>query len=167
MITLRPTTMDDLGNIMSWVNDHDVVANIANIKGVTVEQERQWLQKTLASKEDRLYSAFDAAGNYVGQAGLHKIYWPARNARMSIIVKREFQDCSVGSQMILSLLEEAFVDLNLHKVWCVVWEDNPKTVHLYRDKIGMIEEGRLIDEYFLDGKHHNMLRLYMLQSHWA
>lgn len=167
MITLRPTTINDLDNIMSWVNDQDVVANIANIKEVTAEQERQWLQKTLASNEDRLYSIFDEMGKYVGQCGIHKIYWPARNGRISVIIKREYQDCGVGQQVIVALLEKAFVELKMHKIWCVVWEDNPKTLHIYRDKIGMREEGRLIDEYFLDGKHHNMVRLYMLQSSWA
>jgi RimJ/RimL family protein N-acetyltransferase len=163
LLTIQQTTMDDLNHIMTWVNDPDVVANIANIEEVTLDQERVWLANKLQSPNDRLYSVFDG-DTYVGQGGVHQIYWPARNGRISVILKKEFQNRGYGQMVIRGLLRLAFDHLKLHKVFCVVWEDNPKTVHLYRDKMGMKEEGRLIDEYFLDGRHHNMIRLYMLEG---
>lgn len=165
MLTVQQTTMDDLDHIMTWVNDPEVVANIANIKEITREQEERWLKDKLASPNDRLFSVFND-GTYVGQCGIHQIYWPARNGRISVILKKEFQGKGYGHLVIKAILRLAFELVKLHKVFCVVWEDNPKTVHLYRDKMGMKEEGRLIDEYFLDGRHHNMLRLYMLESDW-
>lgn len=165
LITIRPTTMGDLDDIMSWVNDKDVVANIANIQHVTRAQEKAWLKATLASKEDRLYSIFKG-DTYIGQCGIHKIYWPARNGRIGIILKKKYQGDGNGTAALKELLRIAFDGLHLHKVFCIVWEDNPQTLHLYRDKLGMEEEGRLIDEYFLNGKHHNMVRLYMLDHMW-
>lgn len=151
---------------MTWVNDPEVVANIANIKEVTREQEEKWLKEKLASPNDQLFSIFDDDGSYVGQCGIHQIYWPARNGRISVILKKEFQGMGYGYMAIRAILRLAFQLVKLHKVFCVVWEDNPKTVHLYRDKVGMQEEGRLIDEYFLGDKHHNMIRLYMLEDMW-
>lgn len=169
-VRITPTTMDDLNHLMTWVNDPETVANIANIQArypVNISEEGVWLARTLLSNTDKLYSIFDAdTGVYIGQCGLHQIYWPARTARLSVIIKKEHHGHGYGQPTVWALLERAFNELKLHKVWCIVWEDNPRTVKLYRDKVGMQQEGRLIDEYFLDGKHHNMLRLYMLESEY-
>lgn len=167
-VGIRPVTMADLGHIMTWINDPDTVANIATIKSpVSENEEYRWLYNTIESNKERHYSVFDRATNaYIGQCGLNQIYWPARTARLSVIIKREFQNYGFAYPTVTALLDRAFNELKLHKVWCIVWEDNPKTVHLYQDKVGMRQEGRLIDEYLLNGKHHTMLRFYMLEDEY-
>lgn len=167
-VIVRQTMLEDLPRIMSWVNDPETVANIATIRQpVTEDAEYRWLYWALRNDNERLYSIFDKATEaYIGQCGLHQIYWPARNARMSVIIKKEFQNNGFAQPTVMALLQRAFVELKLHKVWCIVWEDNPKTVHLYQDKIGMKQEGRLIDEYMLDNKRHTMLRFYMLEDEY-
>jgi RimJ/RimL family protein N-acetyltransferase len=164
-VRLRPVTMDDLDDIMSWVNDPDVTANIANIqKRISRAQEAAWLMKALENPNERIFSILDAdTGAYVGQCGIHSIYWPARNGRTSVIIKKEYQGKGYGRAASIELLRVAFRELGMHKVWCIVWEDNPKTVHL-NTSIGFRQEGRLIEEYYLDGKYHHMLRLYMLKD---
>jgi RimJ/RimL family protein N-acetyltransferase len=167
-VLIRPTMMEDLPHIMTWVNDPETVANIATIQStITENEEYRWLYWTLQDNNERLYSIFDkTTGAYIGQCGLHKIYWPAKNARLSVIIKKEFQNYGFAYPTVMALLEKAFTELKLHKVWCIVWEDNPKTIHLYQDKVGMQQEGHLIDEYFLNGKRHNMLRLYVLEDEY-
>ncbi len=167
-VRLRPVAMADLDRIMSWINDPEVTANIANIKSpVTREEEGAWLERTLKSANDCLWSIEDAAtGEYAGQCGIHQIYWPARNGRLAVIIRREFQGRGFGRAATLELLRRGFGELKLHKIWCIVWEDNPKTVHLNRS-LGFQQEGRLVDEYCLDGRYHHMLRLYMLESDFA
>ena len=166
-VFIRPVMMDDLPFIMTWINDPDTVANIATINPpVSENEEYRWLYWAVNHEEkEQHFSIFDkATGAYIGQCALMQIYRPARNARMSVIIRKDFQNYGFAHPTVIALLKRAFYGMNLHKVWCIVWEDNPKTVHLYKDKVGMHEEGRLIDEYFLDKKHHNMLRLYMLED---
>ena len=167
-VVLRPATLEDLDHIMTWINDPETVANIATIKSpVSKDAEYRWLYWALKNENERIYSIFDKETKaYIGQCGLHQIYWPARNARMSVIIKKDFQSSGFAYPTVMALLGRAFNELKLHKIWCIVWEDNPKTVHLYKEKVGMHQEGRLIDEYMLDGKHHNMLRLYMLEDEY-
>lgn len=166
MITLKPTTIEDLDNIMTWINDPEVVANIANIKGkVTREQEQAWLEGMLNSKKDFLYSVYKGK-DYVGQAAIHNIYWPARNGRISVMLKRSAQGHGIGTRAALLLMDNAFAIHNLHKIWCMVLESNPKTLHIYRNKLGMVEEARLVDEYCINGAHCNVIRLYFLEKWW-
>lgn len=164
-VRLRPVTMDDLDNIMSWVNDPEVTANIANIqKRISRAQEAAWLMKALQSPNDRLYSILDAkTGAYVGQCGIHQIYWPARNGRFSMLIKREFQGKGYGRAATVELLRTAFRTLRLHKIWGTVWEQNPKTVGLNLSA-GFRVEGRLVDEYRMHGKYCTMLRIAMRED---
>jgi len=76
------------------------------------------------------------------------------------MIKKEFQGKNLSLQIINVLFDKAFNDFNLHKIWCLAWEDNPKTIHLYKDKANMQIEGRLIDEYWHNNKWHNMVRFY-------
>jgi RimJ/RimL family protein N-acetyltransferase len=167
-VRLRPVTLRDLDRIMSWINDPEVVSNIANINAsITRAQEARWLRKTLKSPNDRLFSIEDArTGEYIGQCGIHQIYWPARNGRLAVIIRKESQGRGYGKAAMEALLRVAFRSLLLHKVWAIVREDNPVTVHLNRDVLGMREEGRLIDEYRVNGRYHTMLRLAMLESEY-
>jgi RimJ/RimL family protein N-acetyltransferase len=167
-VRVRAATMADLDHIMTWINDPEVVATIANIRSpVSRAEEEAWLRRTLEGQNDRLYSIEDVAtGAYVGQGGIHQIYWPARNARLAMIVKKEFQGRGYGRNATRELLKKGFDELKLHKLWCIVREDNPKTVGLYRDRLGFRQEGRLIDEYAIGGRYHTMLRLAILEDEY-
>jgi RimJ/RimL family protein N-acetyltransferase len=167
-LRIRPAILRDLDNIMTWINDPEVVSNIANIKPpVSWYEESVWLERTLDNPNERLYSFEDAAtGAYVGQGGIHQIYWPARTGRLAIIIKKEFQGRGYGKAATRELMRVGFDDLKLNKLWCIVREDNPKTVHLNCDVMGFRQEGRLIDEYAIDGRYYTMLRLAMLEREY-
>ena len=66
---LRPISLDDVDAIMTWVNDPEVVRNFATMGQITREQEVAFLQKTMASQEDRLYAIVSADGRYIGNFG--------------------------------------------------------------------------------------------------
>ena len=86
-LRLRPIRVDDVDAIMEWINDPEVTRNFAGIRGrITREQEVDFLEQMIASENDRLYAIEALDGTYLGNAGLHKIYWPARNARLGIVI---------------------------------------------------------------------------------
>ncbi len=58
-----------------------------------------------------------------------------------------------------------FTILNLHKVYLLVSEDNHKALHLYQ-KLGFIKEGRLVQEFFINGKYCDAIRMYQLQQQY-
>ncbi len=47
--------------------------------------------------------------------------------------------------------------LNLHKIYLLVALDNEKAIHLYK-KCGFIEEGHLVEEYFMNGRYRDVKR---------
>lgn len=161
-VRLRPATVDDLDAMMSWVNRPEVTQNFARLsRAITREEERAWLERTLASESDRLYAIEDRQGHYVGNAGLHQIYWPARAARLGVVVANG-QGRGLGQQTIKLLCAAAFLDHELHKVWLIHYRTNTRMAHITA-KLGFAFEGVLRDEYFHQERYHDMVRLSLLE----
>lgn len=160
---LRPLAMSDLDNLMTWVNDPDVVGNFANFKlPISREKEQQYLETILASETDKAFAIENENGEYLGHIGLHQIHWPTRSSRLAAIVaKKDQRNKGYGQSAINEILRLAFEEYNLHKVWLVVFEENELARHVYR-KCGFVEEGILRDEYYHRGRYHHMVRMSIL-----
>ena len=126
-IRLEPLSLDHLDGIMTWVNDPEVTFYFAGLgkQAITREAEAAYVERLLASPTDRVFSIVGDTG-YLGQIGLSKIYWPARNGRLGIMLPRYAQGRGVGKVAAYLLLQRAFGQLNMHKVWVIIRSDNPK-----------------------------------------
>lgn len=90
-LRLIPLSVDHVPLVMSWVNDREVTQYFANLQAaVTEEEERRFVAALVASEEDRAFSIFDGE-DYLGQCSINKIYWPARNGRVFIALRRDVQ----------------------------------------------------------------------------
>jgi RimJ/RimL family protein N-acetyltransferase len=166
-LSLRPIALTDVDNIMSWINDPDVTRNFASMgKTISRADELAFLERTIASDTDRLYAIEDADGNYIGNAGLHKIYWPAKNARIGVVIGEPgARGRGYGQQVLRLLCALAFMRLGLHKVWLIHFDTNARMAHIV-NKLGFVYEGTLRDEYYTS-KYHDMLRHSLLESDFA
>jgi diamine N-acetyltransferase len=158
---LVPLVLEHLPHVMTWVNDHEVMQYFANRQtDISEEEEARYLKTLLASPNDRVYSVFDG-DNYVGQCSINAIYWPARNGRLFIVVRRDAQGHGYGPAAVQALLDIAWKQLNLHKVWLIVRRDNRAAQAMYL-KLGFDFEGVLQDEYFVRDRFYDMVRMSIL-----
>jgi diamine N-acetyltransferase len=161
-VHLEPLAMEHLPHVMTWVNDREVMQYFANRQShITEEEEFRYLQALLASPNDRAYSVF-AGDNYVGQCSVNAIYWPARNGRLFIVIRRDAQGHGYGPAAIRALLDIAWRELDLHKVWLIVRRDNRNAQAMYL-KLGFDFEGVLKDEYCVAGRYYDMVRMSILR----
>lgn len=161
-LRLEPLRLEHLPHVMTWVNDREVMQYFATRQThITEEQERDYLSSLLASRNDRVFSVFDGE-HYVGQCSINGIYWPARNGRLFIVVRREMQGRGYGPAAVSRLLEMAWNDLGLHKVWLIVRRDNRAAQAMYL-KLGFDFEGVLRDEYCVNGRFFDMVRMSILR----
>lgn len=157
-LKLKPTTLKDVDNIMTWVNDPEVVKNLQHFnKKFTAKDEVVYVKNLLASKNDFSFSIFDGK-TYVGQCGIHQISWENKLGRLSLVIKKEFWNKGHGKKVLKLMIKLAFHKLKLHKIWLMHWKENKKSGHLYK-KVGFQKEGVLKDEYFWRGKYHDMVRM--------
>ncbi len=164
---LRPLNLKDVDNVMSWVNDKEVIGNFAGFSvPVSRDKEEEYIKGILNSTKDKVFAVEDSDGVYLGNVGLHQIDWPSRAARLAIILgNKKYQGKGYGQLALKELLRMAFDEYNLHKVWVVCFKTNEKTSHIMK-KVGFKEEGILRDEYFHKGKYHDMIRFSMIEDEW-
>lgn len=169
LVTLRPVDERDVDDILSWVNDMSVVGNLATFAGkpLTREDELAWVRKMRTSTDDKVFTVTASAdGRYLGQVGLHQIFWRSKVARgAAVIARRDEMSRGFGSAAIASLMDIAFGELGLHKVWLMVFATNTRSRRTW-SRLGFVEEGTLRDEYFHDGQWHDMVRMGLLEDEW-
>lgn len=178
LVELVPIAASHVDHIMGWVNDKDVIGNLATFAGkpLTRDDELAYIARMTASKDDRVFSIFaptsaDGAGRYLGQVGLHQIFRRSGLGRLSIIVaERTEMGRGVGSAAIARLLDLAFAPATaggegLHKVWLMCFRTNERARRTY-ERVGFVEEGVLRDEYFHEEQWHDMVRYAVLAREW-
>ena len=157
-IRLVPLSVDHLPHVMTWVNDREVMQYFANRQtNVTEDEERRYLETLTTSKNDRAWSIFEG-DTYAGQCSINQIYWPAKNGRLFIALRREMHGRGLGPAALEELLGRAWRELELHKLWLIVRRDNRSAQAMYL-KLGFDFEGVLKDEYCVNGVWFDMVRM--------
>ncbi len=173
IVRLVPLCADHVDEIMGWVNDREIIGNLATFAGtpLTRDDELAWIMKMTSSKEDRVTTILSDDGRYLGQCGLHQIFRRSGVGRLSIIVAdRHEMGRGIGTAAIGALLDIAFAPVvaggeGLHKVWLMCFRKNERARRTYA-RAGFVEEGVLREEYFHDGGWHDMVRMAVLASEW-
>lgn len=160
-LRLEPLSVVHVPHVMTWVNDREVMHYFANRQvDIDEAEERVYVEKLARSPNDRAFSLFDG-DTYVGQVSLNQIYWPARNARLFVVIRRDMQGRGYGTKAVRALLAEAFGALALRKVWLIVRKDNRHAQAMYL-RLGFDFEGVLRDEYAVNGTYYDMVRMAVL-----
>lgn len=169
LVHLRPLAESDVDDILGWVNDPEIVGNIAAFAGhaFTRDQELAYIRQVLGSRTDAVWSIVeDGTERYLGQTGLHQIHDRSKVARLAcIIAQRGDMGRGYGSAAIRAVLDHGFGPLGLHKVWLMVFATNHRSRQIY-GRLGFVEEGVLREEYFHQGAWHDMVRMSLLAREW-
>lgn len=163
-IHLVPLATSHLPHVMTWVNDREVMQYFAQRQEhISEVDELAYLERLVTSKTDRAFSVFDENAEYVGQVSINQIYWPARNGRIFLVVRKAMQGRGFGPKILDALVKEAFGPIDLHKLWLIVRRDNRHSQAMYL-KAGFEFEGVLRDEYCVNGTYFDMVRMGLVRS---
>ncbi|HUH03475.1 MAG TPA: GNAT family protein [Kofleriaceae bacterium] len=170
LVRLRPVGEADVDDILGWVNDREIVGNLASFSGTPFSREDEvaYVRAMMASNVDRVFSVLAADdGRYVGQIGIHQIFWRSRVGRLSLVIgSKDEWGKGFGSAAIARILDLAFGHEELHKIWLMVFRTNERSRRTY-ERAGFTVEGTLREEYFHDGAWHDMVRMSMLSHEWS
>lgn len=154
-IGLRPVSVNDASaKYLGWLNDPEVTRGIeTGIFPNTIESLQEYLQNVSRSKSDLMFAIIEkVTGAHVGNVKLANINWVNRNAQLGIIIgDRNAWGKKYGTEACKLVIDYAFSKINLHKVWLVVYANNPAARAMY-EKVGFHEEGHQKEHVFSEGK---------------
>jgi RimJ/RimL family protein N-acetyltransferase len=152
---LRELIREDLATLNGWRNDREVVDHLgANFAFVGPEVDNAWFDAYLSSRDRNIRLALlGDEDQLVGCVYLLGISWVHRSAEFAIMIgRKDHWNRGLGGRATRAMLDHAFRDLQLHRVWLHVNRDNERARHVY-ERVGFRHEGTLRGAAFKNGQY--------------
>ena len=164
-IRLRALTVDDAGSRFAGSLDSITREefNIGIELPTTVELQKAWLEKYGGCKQVNNMIAFAIEiheetyeQEYAGIATIHSIDERHGKFWFSVLVDRQYRKRGYAEDAVRLILKYGFMERRLHKCDSSCASYNTGSIQLHR-KLGFVQEGRLREEWFWNGEHHDEL----------
>lgn len=139
-VSIRPITYNDTEDIIRWRNSDSVRSRFINQTLFTKESHENWLKNFVETgKVAQFIILLD--GKSVGSVYLRDIDYDKKSAEYGIFIGEESaRGKGVGTKSAELILEYAFGELKLKKVFLRVYKDNPGAIKSY-EKAGFVDNG--------------------------
>lgn len=169
-IILREYRWDDLSHIREWVNDYEITNNLHDVFLFpnTVHDTESFLKTMIEGKtSSKGFIISDKTDqSYIGQIDLHQIDYRNSHATLGIVIgKKNYLGKGYGQEAIELLQQFVFHTLNLHRLELDVYEYNERAYKCYL-KCGFVEEGRLRQKLFRDGRYWDVIKMSILKAEY-
>lgn len=153
---LRKLKVDDAPRMLEWMKDPEI-SRFFQFDAAVVD-----LSTVLAfinSAQDfsisRHYAVVDDTDTYIGTISLKGIDTKHRNAEYAISMTKHAIGTGAALDATTKLMNIAFEELNLHKVYLNVFSDNVRAIRFY-EKFGFVREGLSKDQVFVRGTFRDL-----------
>lgn len=169
-LRLRAVERQDLIAFQRWVNDPEVTAGLLIDWPLSMADEEDWFTATRQRPkyEQPLVIEVQSEGEWlaIGNVSLININWTVRSAEIGIMIgEKTFWNQGYGSEAMQTLINWAFSRLNLNRIYLHVYETNPRAIRAYQ-KIGFVQDGRLRQAHYADGRYWDVFIMSVLRSDW-
>ena len=94
----------------------------------------------------------DDTSRIIGIVCLNHIHFHNRTGEFGItLADDEYRGKGFGKDILLTIINYGFKELNLNRIWCEVYSNN-NSIHLYK-KLGFVSEGILREHVYKNGKY--------------
>jgi RimJ/RimL family protein N-acetyltransferase len=165
-IILRALERDDLERCYRWMNDPAIVWTLKTRYPIAFHGEAQWLEKAVEPSPNERHFAIErkADRQHIGNASIHDIDWVSRSASFGLFLGEPASwNRGFGSDAIRTLVDFAFREMNLRKLRINVFDYNERAKHVLLGH-GFVQEGKLAQEFFRDGKYHDIVVLSVFRD---
>jgi len=143
-VAIRPLEKGDLSALQKWVNDPLIMRRMGIDGRRTKEMQRRWFAD-LQNDDGREVWAVCHGENksHIGNVSLYDIDRKHGHAGLAVFIGDEAdRGKGYGGTAVRLMLEYAFRDMGLHRVYCKTEESFPGALRLY-ESIGFTREGVL------------------------
>jgi diamine N-acetyltransferase len=166
-VALIALTENHLPDLFEWINEREQVLLNAAYRPVNEEAHRAWFSSLHARKDVVIFGIkIQKTDMLIGTCQLQNINYIHRNAEMRIrIGKQSEREQGYGTEAIRLILDFAFKDLNLHRVYLYVFKTNVIALHVYK-KVGFVQEGLLRKGAHINGEYVDVVVMGILREEY-
>jgi RimJ/RimL family protein N-acetyltransferase len=166
LVRLRAGEPEDEPLLHAWINDTEVIENLAMRYPISHPAEREWLETAIKIDFSNAGFAIDrlSDGQMIGRTGLHSASPENRSATLGIMIgDRSCWDSGYGTDAMRVLCRFGFEYMNLHRIELDVFAANERAQHVY-EKVGFQVEGRKRQAFFKHGRYQDVIVMGLLEG---
>lgn len=167
-LDLVPRNKDNLDLYYKWVNEQSVRIYSRNEIPHTKEELKKWFEHDHHGPQEHigfeLWHKEDQ--KTIGNGGLSQIDYIARKANAWMVIgEKEYWGRGLATEAVTLVLDYAFKEVNLHKVYAGIFEPNIGSWSC-AEKVGFKLEGRLKNAIYVKGKYYDARKYAMFKKDW-
>ena len=151
-----------------WANNQDVTCYmVTGLKPSIKENMEKLYFDTINNDKEIVFAIVDKNNDEaIGLVGRYKINHQLRSAEFRIIIgEKSFWGKGIGTECTKKIINYAFENINLNKIWLGVNHENIGAIRSY-EKAGFVNEGRLRQEIYRNNKYYDAIRMSFLKEEW-
>lgn len=148
---------------VEWLNSSEMRETFGLRRTITLESHRRWIE---SSRDVLIWAILNEKEIHCGNILLH-CNWLHRSAYFQIYLGNlEARGRRIGSTALRMVLDNAFRNLNIHRVWLHTLMGNVYAERMY-EKAGFVREGIERDGVLHDGIFRSQFRWSLLVPEWS
>ena len=168
-VRLRGLERADLDALRAIVNDPEVMRFSNTYRPISDVEQSAWLEAALQCSTSVWFGIEDARRApppLVGTCCLVDIDTVGRKAELRVrLGDPRSWGGGLGTEACTLLVEHAFAELNLERIWLRVFDHNVRALRLY-EKLGFVIEGTLRRHDWVGGAWRDTTLLGLLREEW-
>lgn len=167
-IYLRLVEYDDAANLVAWRNDPEISRFFFNTYPLSLVGQKIWFEKLFLNETKKLFVICLRNGDEpIGTIGLDAIDFKNQRAEYGNVLIGDKRYCGQGlaKEASITLLNYAFFELNMNRVYLYVTKENESAIRLY-EKIGFVSEGIIREWHFSAGKFNDVVMMGCLRREY-
>jgi RimJ/RimL family protein N-acetyltransferase len=169
-VWLRPSERSDIDLFLRWFGDAETTSYLALRAPMGRPSEEQWFQRMVERQGKDMYHfviCLLADDRPIGTIGLEEIDHANGSAAVGIMIgEQSLWGHGLGTDAMNALVDFAFGELRLERVWLHVYDYNERGRRSY-EKAGFRAEGRLRHAIYHRGRHHDVDVMAILRDEWS
>lgn len=170
-IVLRPITLQDAVHLIKWRNDENVINHCLSRATITEESNRDFFRNNIETGKykqfmvERLADDFPIVAYPIATVYLKDMDYTNKRCELCIFTSTDTEwEPESQSEAIQMLIEKAFCEYGMHKVYSYVFYKFPDEVELLKSA-GFSSEAILKDEALnAEGEYEDIVRLSIFKK---
>jgi len=166
-IYFRKLVEDDIDlGWLEWINDEEITRHLRVVPPVSKNELKKYYYDS-QYPDAVMFAVCDIDTDlYIGNARLCQIDWENKNCVYGrMIGRKEYYKKGIGTEMLAMLMEYAFYQLGMHRIWTEIIPSNIGSVKS-NIKAGLSKEGLRREAKFVNGKFEDLIMFSMLKQEY-